>query len=110
MAKKGQLNAPVESVQKAFKRAIKAYSNSDNEIAIFMIGGKISSTSADSPNYKNRVDLFESSLIGIYDIASDARHILDDIEAYYKAFPGVIQPVSIPVFRNSDGGFSNDSL
>lgn len=110
MAKKGQLNAPVESVQKAFKRAMKAYSNSDNEIAIFMIGGKISSTSADSANYKKRVDQFESSLIGIYDIASDARQILDDIEAYYKAFPGVIQPVSIPVFRNSDGGVSNDSL
>ena len=97
MVKKGQLNTPVESVQKAFKRAMKAYGNTDNEIAIFMIGGKISSTSADSPSYKKRVDMFKTSLIGVYDISTDVRQILDDIEAYYKEFPENNQ-VNIPVF------------
>lgn len=96
MAQKGELNPPVETVQQSFRRAMKAYGNADCQIAIFMIGGKISSTSETSAEYKRRVDLFESSLIGVYDIATDARQILDDIEAYYSGFPFLP-----PVFRSS---------
>lgn len=98
MAQKGELNPPVETVQQSFRRAMKAYGNADCQIAIFMIGGKISSSSSDSVKYQRRVDLFESSLIGIYDITTDARQILDDIEAYYKNFSAA---VSVPVFCNS---------
>lgn len=103
MAAKGQLKKP-EDMHKAIRRALKMYERSEWQIAFFLIGGVLSSCTNESPDYLRRVDLFESSLIGVYDIASDARYIKDDIEEYYKQFetlPGLLASVEIPVFRSS---------
>lgn len=100
MAVKGQLKKP-EDINKAIRRALKMYERSEYQIAFFMIGGVLSSCTNESPEYIRRVDLFESSLIGVYDIASDARFIKDDIEEYYKQFEPsstLLAPVEIPVF------------
>lgn len=102
MAKKGQLKQPEEK-SRAIARAIRVFEQARTTIAFFFIGGKLSSTQKDSPDFDDRVSQFSSSLVGVYDVTADYRDILDDIGAYYKMFdvPLPVPDLAIPVFRSS---------
>lgn len=85
MPRKGQLKKPEEK-SRAIARAIKLFEQAHTTIAFFFIAGKLSSTQKDSPDFDERIESFASALVGVYEIDSDYRDILDDIGAYYKMF------------------------
>ncbi|MFZ6813562.1 hypothetical protein ACO0K3_03775 [Undibacterium sp. Rencai35W] len=95
MAQKGEFKSPVETMHETHRRAMRAFFNCDCRIALFMIAGKLSSSTEDSEQYQERVDRFAAQLIGVYDQTIDVRQIYDDIKVYYIEHP------YIPVFRSS---------
>jgi len=86
MAQKGQYKKPIEDSSKAFLRAISLTESLECDFALYMIAGRVRCIRGSSKSYKNRVDEFKNSLIGVYSQGIDVRFIQQDINAFYEVF------------------------
>ncbi len=59
--------------------------SADCDIAIFMIGGTLSSTKKRSQEYETNVRKLAPHLVGVYNIESDARRVRADLGEFYGA-------------------------
>jgi hypothetical protein len=91
MPRKGRISPPEDKAIAAAK-AMRIYSRARARIAFFFIGGKLFGCQADKSVFERRVQKFEATLVGIYDINRDYREVLDDLDAYYKQFSDLAVP------------------
>tara|TARA_R110001599_G_scaffold171353_1_gene362420 strand:+ start:438410 stop:438682 length:273 start_codon:yes stop_codon:yes gene_type:complete len=90
MANAGQFKKPLMSIADAHKRAMMLLDTCDDGIALFMVGGKITSTRKRSQSYSRRLKTLANNLIGVYDWYVDQRDVLEDIKEHYKMLGVVV--------------------
>lgn len=83
MAAKGQFKDPLEPLGEALERAMAKIDECKGPIAIFMIGGRVSATRADSHSYEANLKRLANNLVGVYDLGADARQVRADLAEFY---------------------------
>lgn len=84
MAHLGQFKAPVLPLAEAHKRAMEMIDACEEGVAIFMVGGKLTSSKKKSAKYPVRLRTLANNLVGVYDWHVDPRYVLADIEEFYR--------------------------
>jgi hypothetical protein len=84
MAKKGEFRPPAYPLREAFERATDIIYGTNCAVAVFMVGGRITTAKKTSEAYERRVALLANHLIGVYDQGADARVVMDDLREFYK--------------------------
>ena len=84
MPAKGQFTPPVLSLGQALERAMEMIDSADCDVAIFIVGGALTSTKKRSQEYENNVRKLAPHLVGVYNAASDARRVRADLGEFYQ--------------------------
>lgn len=85
MAQKGHFKSPVEPLEKAFERAMKAIDcHIDESVAVFMIAGEVMCTPSTSKAFENNARVLAGNMVGIYDAGADHRCVKEDLAEFYK--------------------------
>jgi hypothetical protein len=84
MPRKGQLRPPMIPLQVAFDRVMESIDGCDDRVAVFMVGGNLMCTKSSSPSFEGNLDRLGGGIVGVYTIAADARHVLEDLKQFYR--------------------------
>lgn len=79
-----KMKEPVESLSKALDRTMELIGGANEEVAIFMVGGEITSTKRRSQSFENNVERLANNLVGVYNLGADARYVRGDLAEFYK--------------------------
>lgn len=84
MPTKGKFSPPALPLGQALEKAMELIDGADCDIAIFMIGGNLSSTKKRSEHYSTRLKKLSCNLVGVYNDRTDARWVRADLSEFYR--------------------------
>ena len=79
-----KLKEPVESLSKALDRAMELIDGAHDEVAIFIVGGALTSTKRRSQSFENNLAQLANNLVGVYNLGADARCVRADLAEFYR--------------------------
>lgn len=80
----GQFKPPVVPLRQAVERVSEIIDNTDGDVAVFMIAGRVVAAKKGAPYYEAKVARLKNNLIGVYNIGVDSRQLADDIGVFYR--------------------------
>jgi hypothetical protein len=78
-----KMKEPVEPLSRALDRTTELIGGTDEEVAIFMVGGEITSAKRRSQSFENNVARLVNNLVGVYNLGADARRVREDLAEFY---------------------------
>jgi UV DNA damage repair endonuclease len=78
-----KMKEPVEPLSRALDRTMELIGGTDEEVAIFMVGGEITSTKRRSQSFENNVARLVNNLVGVYNLGADACRVREDLAEFY---------------------------
>jgi len=61
-----------------------AISEGKEEVAIFMVDGKVMVTKKSSRSFDPNIQRLTNNLVGVYSLGADARHVRADLAEFYR--------------------------
>lgn len=96
-----------ESLEKAIYRVMRAWKSANSQFAVYAANGKVCVSQQGTSLHEKRLKVHGANIIGVYDVDSELKMIIDDVEYFYKNQIAVPVPVAKiikndePVFRSS---------